>query len=161
MVAFAERFVNDRSSAEDVVVGLLGRWLERPPNPSSVDRIGAFLATSVYHAAIDWIRRERAQQGRSPRREPDQSVVADRRRAGPVRELNSMESREAMQRRLASALERLSASERLLLESHYGHALTAQECMDNLGISRPAFHQRLHRARVHLAQALAEEEATT
>ena len=33
-------------AAEDVVVGLLGRWLELPPRVRNADRIAAFLATS-------------------------------------------------------------------------------------------------------------------
>ena len=68
-----------------------------------------------------------------------------------------MVAREDMRGRLATGLEGLSAGERVLLETHYGRALTAEECMEQLGISRAAFHQRLHRARVHLAALLSEE----
>jgi RNA polymerase sigma factor (sigma-70 family) len=145
MVAFARRYVKDYGAAEDVVIGLLGRWLERPPRVREVERAPAFLATSVYHAAVDWIRRERAEQGQPPRIRGDEFSPR-----APV-------AREDMRGRLSAALERLSAGERLLLESHYGRALTTEESMEQLGISRPAFHQRLHRARVHLAALLAEE----
>ena len=158
MVAFAARFVGDRSAAEDVVVSLLGRWLERPPHIGSADRMGAFLATSVYRAAIDWIRRDRAQQGRPPRSAPAPAAI-DRRRAGPLPDVGFGAEHGVMRRRLESAMEGLSPGEKTLLESHYGHALTADECMESLGISRAAFHQRLHRARVHLARLLAREEA--
>jgi DNA-directed RNA polymerase specialized sigma24 family protein len=70
MIAFARRYV-DAGIAEDVVAGLVQRWLERPPAVRDSERLGAFLATSVYHAAIDWIRRDRAEQGRPPRSDAD------------------------------------------------------------------------------------------
>lgn len=145
MIAFAQRYVKDRGAAEDVVIGLLGRWLERPPRVREVERMNAFLSTSVYHAAVDWIRRERAEQGRPPRLRVDEPAPRT-----PV-------PREDMHSRLSAALERLTTDERLLLESHYGHALTTEDCMEMLGISRAAFHQRLHRARVHLAALMAAE----
>ena len=145
MIAFARRYVKDVGAAEDVVIGLLGRWLERPPHVREAERMTAFLSTSVYHAAVDWIRRERAEQGQPPR----VSVTDTAPRA--------VVAREDMRGRLAAALEGLSAGERVLLETHYGRALTAEECMEQLGISRAAFHQRLHRARVHLAALLSEE----
>jgi DNA-directed RNA polymerase specialized sigma24 family protein len=74
MVSFARRYVNDPGSAEDVVAELLGRWLERPPRIRDAERIGAFLATSVYHAAIDWIRQERVAHGSPPRGGPCESA---------------------------------------------------------------------------------------
>lgn len=144
MIAFARRYVIAEGPAEDIVAGLLGRWLEHPPRVRDADRLAGFLATSVYHAAVDWMRRERAEQGQPPRA-PDPSVG---RRAAPRVAL------EEMRTRLAAALERLSDAERTLLEGHYGRAMTADECMEILAISRPAFHQRLHRARQHLAELL-------
>lgn len=146
MVAFAGRYVLSPAAAEDVVIGLLGRWLERPPQVRNAERISAFLATSVYHAAVDWIRRERAEQGQLPRAgsaEPPHRAHID---------LVDMRGR------LAAAMVKLSARERLLLETHYGRALTTEECMEQLGISRAAFHQRLHRARSHLAELLEVEK---
>ena len=140
MVAFAQRYVTDRSAAEDIVIGLLGRWLERPPRVRDAERLGTFLATSVYHAAIEWVRRERAQRGERPRG----GDVA----SPPGASLGHIKDVRA---RLDVALPRLSDDDRLLLESHYGHALTTEECMEMLGISRAAFHQRLHRARERLA----------
>jgi RNA polymerase sigma-70 factor (ECF subfamily) len=157
MIAFARRYVRHQGTAEDVVVGLLGKWLERPPQMDEAQRIGAFLATSVYHAAIDWIRRERAEQGQPPRGEPI-AASADGRLSGPLTEPSTEASQESLRSRLASALERLSSSDRLLLETHYGQALSPEECMDVLQISRAAFHQRLHRARTRLARVLAGEE---
>jgi RNA polymerase sigma-70 factor, ECF subfamily len=150
MVAFARRYVHDAGAAEDVVIGLIGRWLERPPRIGSVERISAFLATSVYHAAIDWIRRERAAQGRPPRDETHHSLLA----TAPVTTPSSDTSRESLRTRLARAMEKMRDDERLLLESHYGQALTTEECMSQLGITRAAFHQRLHRARVRLGRLL-------
>jgi RNA polymerase sigma factor (sigma-70 family) len=155
MIAFARRYVRHQGAAEDVVVGLLGKWLERPPQVTEAQRIGAFLATSVYHAAIDWIRRDRAEQGQQPRLEPATDSV-DGRRSGPLTE--SLEPIEILRSRLAAALERMSGSDRLLLETHYGQALSPDACMDLLQINRAAFHQRLHRARTRLAQLLAHEE---
>lgn len=142
MVAFARRYVSGAGIAEDVVSGLLGRWLERPPRVREADRLVAFLATSVYHASVDWVRRERAEQGRPPRI------------PGSETERRAPAAREDLRDRLRAALEMLSADERTLLETHYGRALTTEECMELLGISRAAFHQRLHRARVHLAELL-------
>jgi RNA polymerase sigma-70 factor, ECF subfamily len=157
MVAFAERYVGDRGSAEDVVVGLVGRWLEHPPGAREIRRLNAFLATSVYHAAVDWIRREHAQQGRPPR-SPESEPGPDLRLAGPIADPGSGLSLQDLRDQLARALARMSPDERLLLETHYGGALTADECMADLGITRAAFHQRLHRARSRLAKLLAEEE---
>jgi RNA polymerase sigma factor (sigma-70 family) len=158
MVAFAERYVGDRGSAEDVVVGLVGRWLEHPPGAKEIKRMDAFLATSVYHAAVDWIRRDRAQQGRPPRTRSESQPGVDLRLAGPIADPGSSPSLQDLRDRLAGALERMSPEERLLLETHYGGALTADECMADLGITRAAFHQRLHRARSRLAKLLAEEK---
>ena len=157
MMAFARRYVRQQGTAEDVVVGLLGKWLERPPQMTDTQRMSAFLATSVYHAAIDWIRRERAEQGQPPRHEPA-AASPDGRRGGPVTEPPAVESRETLRSRLDAALERMSSSDRLLLETHYGQALTPEDCMAALQISRAAFHQRLHRARTRLAQLLSSEE---
>ena len=145
MTAFARRYVGDE--ADDVVDDLMQRWLEQPPHPREVGRITSFLAVSVYHASIDWIRRERAAQGQAPRSSAGSSDPA---RPAALMPSAATASRQALEARLAAALERLSSSDRLLLESHYGHALTADECMALLGISRPAFHQRLHRARTRL-----------
>lgn len=142
MVAFAGRYVRDSAAAEDVVIGLLGRWLERPPQVRDAERINAFLATSVYHAAVDWIRRERAERGQVPRAGSDEQP--------PPKHVDRVD----MRSRLAAAMAKLSERERLLLETHYGRALTTEECMEQLGISRAAFHQRLHRARSHLAELL-------
>jgi RNA polymerase sigma factor (sigma-70 family) len=157
MIAFARRYVRHQGTAEDVVVGLLGKWLERPPQMGEAQRMVAFLATSVYHAAIDWIRRERAEQGQAPRGEPI-AASADGRISGPLTEPSMEASQESLRSRLAAALGHLSNSDRLLLETHYGQALTPEECMDVLQISRAAFHQRLHRARTRLARLLAGEE---
>jgi len=153
MVSFARRYVNDPGSAEDVVADLLGRWLERPPNVRDAERIGAFLASSVYHAAIDWMRRERVAHGRAPRGEAS-LAVDDGRQKGPISDPGRAGSGEALRSRLANALEQLSESDRLLLETHYGQALTPLESMQLLGINRAAFDQRLHRARTRLAQLL-------
>jgi RNA polymerase sigma factor (sigma-70 family) len=157
MIAFARRYVRHQGAAEDVVVGLLGKWLERPPQVVEAPRIAAFLATSVYHAAIDWIRHERAEQGQSPRGEPA-AASPDGRVSGPLTHPSPESSPESLRPRLAAALTRLSAGDRLLLETHYGQALSPEDCMDVLQISRAAFHQRLHRARTRLARALAGEE---
>jgi RNA polymerase sigma factor (sigma-70 family) len=158
MVAFARRYVTEDGVAEDIVEELLRRWLERPPHVHNHDRLNAFLATSVYHAAIDWMRRDRAEQGRPPR-SPDETGLRDGRKSPWVTEPNTGESRESLQRRLATALEQLSGPDRLLLEAHYGQALTPDECMTLLGIGRDAFHQRLHRARGRLAGLLATGDA--
>lgn len=158
MVAFAQRHVSEQSAAEDIVVGLLGRWLENPPQVREIERIGAFLATSVYHAAIDWIRRERAEQGQSPRGSRRGGSVEGRRKA-PVVDVALNASRQNLEARLAVALERLSSADRLLLETHYGQALTPEECMAEMRITRAAFHQRLHRARTRLARLLATDQA--
>jgi len=157
MIAFARRYVRHQGTAEDIVVGLLGKWLERPPQVAEAQRLVAFLATSVYHAAIDWIRRERAEQGQPPRGEPI-ATSADGRVSGPLTEPSTEASKESLRSRLTAALGRLSKSDRLLLETHYGQALSPEECMDVLQISRAAFHQRLHRARTRLARLLASDE---
>jgi len=157
MIAFARRYVRHQGTAEDVVVGLLGKWLERPPQMAEAQRMVAFLATSVYHAAIDWMRRERAEQGQAPRGEA-MAASADGRVSGLLTEPSIDASQESLRSRLAAALGRLSNSDRLLLETHYGQALSPEECMDVLQISRAAFHQRLHRARTRLARVLAGEE---
>lgn len=156
MLAFAQRYVADKDAAEDVVVDLLRRWLEHPPNVRDFERLGAFLATSVYHAAVDWIRRDRAQQGRPPRRNVDDASENARGIAAISAEPGL--SQQELAARLARALDRLSNSDRLLVETHYGQALTAVESMALLGISRSAFHQRLHRARTRLAQLLARDQ---
>lgn len=157
MVGFARRYVNSSGAAEDVVVGLLGRWLEHPPHVREVERLSAFLATSVYHAAVDWMRRDRAEQGQPPRGTPSVGPVDSRKRA-PLAEPESTASRQSLQARLENALGRLSGSDRLLLETHYGRALTPDECMAQMAIGRAAFHQRLHRARTRLARLLASDE---
>lgn len=154
MVAFARRYVADQSVAEDVVEELLQHWIERPPHLQDGERVTAFLSVSVYHAAIDWLRRERAEQGLAPRGDLTSGAASvDRRRAAPVGVLGD-ESRDALQARLNAALERMKSSDRLLLETHYGQALTAAECMELLGINRAAFDQRLHRARIRLLNLL-------
>jgi RNA polymerase sigma-70 factor, ECF subfamily len=149
MVGFARRFVADPAAAEDVVADLFERWLRRPPPVREHERLGAFLATSVHHAAVDWIRRERAAQGVPPRGDRAEPQPDRRRKqdwgVAPGGDL---------QTRLAAALGRMSDSDRLLLETHYGHALSPEECATIMRISRDAFHQRLHRARVRLSDLL-------
>jgi RNA polymerase sigma-70 factor, ECF subfamily len=152
MVAFARRYVGGEADADDVVDDLMQRWLEQPPRPRDSGRLISFLAVSVYHASIDWIRRERAAQGQVPR--PAGSAATASPTGSAVPASTGGASRQALESRLAAALERISSSDRLLLESHYGHALTSGECMALLGISRDAFHQRLHRARARLLSLL-------
>jgi RNA polymerase sigma-70 factor, ECF subfamily len=151
MIAFARRYVGDE--AEDVVDDLMQRWLEQPPRPREPGRMSSFLAVSVYHASIDWIRRARAAQGQAPR-PPVGAAASQSSTASAPMAASSEESRQALEAKLSTALERLSSSDRLLLESHYGQALSADECMALLGISRAAFHQRLHRARARLLSLL-------
>lgn len=157
MTTFARRYVTDQGSAEDVVAELLGRWLARPPVVRDAERVGAFLARSVYHASIDWMRRERAAQGRPPRGDAI-VVLPDSRLAGPISEPLGEASRETLRSLLAAALDQLSEADRLLLEGHYAQALTPTESMRVLGINRAAFDQRLHRARTRLARLLAATE---
>jgi len=157
MLAFAQRYVPEQGAAEDVVVDVLRRWLERPPTVRASEGLSAFLATSVYHAAVDWIRRDRAEQGHPPRRE-FAPATRDGRRVAPIAPEPGI-PREELTTRLAGALDQLSGSDRLLLETHYGQALTVDECMTLLGINRAAFHQRLHRARTRLARLLARDES--
>jgi len=156
MIAFARRYV-DPGIAEDVVAGLVQRWLEWPPVIRESDRLSAFLATSVYHGAIDWIRRDRAEQGRPPRSDVE-GKFRDQRFAAPSGETLD-KPRGSQRKQLQAALDQMSHADRLLLEVHYGEALTADECMSLLQITRPTFHQRLHRARVRLARLLAAEAA--
>jgi RNA polymerase sigma-70 factor (ECF subfamily) len=150
MLGFARRFVGNQESAEDVVVDLMRRWLERPPRVRDAQRLTSFLATSVYHAAVDWIREDRAGQGRPPRSDQESDPRGDA-------ALYSTGDREQLQRTLNNALARLSSADRTLLETHYGQALTSEECMTLLHVSRVAFHQRLHRARKRLASLLEAE----
>jgi RNA polymerase sigma factor (sigma-70 family) len=157
MIAFARRYVNP-GVAEDVVAGLVQRWLERPPAVRDSDRLMAFLATSVYHASIDWIRRDRAEQGRAPRPGLEDEPRGHRRAASVAEAAGTPTG--SLQDQLRLALEQMSHSDRLLLEVHYGRALTPEECMALLQISRPAFHQRLHRARVRLARLLATKSTS-
>ena len=157
MVSFARRYVKDEGSAEDVVAELFGRWLERPPKVRDAERIAAFLASSVYHAAIDWIRRGRVAHGRPPRSEASVVLQASRLK-GPISDPGRELSRETLRSRLASALDQLSQADRLLLEGHYAQTLTPTESMKLLGINRAAFDQRLHRARMRLAQRLTVDE---
>jgi RNA polymerase sigma-70 factor, ECF subfamily len=152
MVGFARRFVGSQGSAEDVVVDLMRRWLERPPHVRKAERLTAFLASSVYHAAVDWIREDRAAQGRPPRADAG-SATREQAATYPSRK------RESLRRRLSNALGLLSNEDRTLLETHYGQALTSDECMALLQISRGAFHQRLHRARSRLARLLEAEDS--
>ncbi len=151
MIAFARRYV-DTGIAEDVVAGLVQRWLERPPVVRDSERLSAFLATSVYHAAVDWIRRDRSEQGRPPRSDVE-GEPRDQQRPPPISEAPD-ERTSSLRKQLQAGLDRLSHADRLLLEVHYGQALTPDECMSLLQISRPAFHQRLHRARVRLARLI-------
>ena len=160
MTSFARRYVHDEGAADDVVAELLGRWLERPPVVRDVERLAAFLARSVYHAAIDWIRRDRAAQGRPPRNDLA-AAVEDRRLAGPVADPGGELSKETLHSRLAIALAQLSEADRLLLEGHYAQLLTPAESMRLLDINRAAFDQRLHRARLRLARLLAAKQPAT
>lgn len=152
MLAFARRYLGDQGAEQDVIGELLGRWLEHPPQVREHERLSAFLAASVYHAAVDWMRRDRAARG-SPPQLADPSR-RDRRRKESIVEPTPDESRDALQTRLAAALDRLSSSDRLLLEAYYARALTPAECMRLLQIARPVFHQRLRRARMRLASLL-------
>ena len=153
MVGFARRYVGAHGAAEDVVAELLERWLHDPPGVRGQEHLRGFLATSVYHAAVDFIRRDRAAQGKPPR-SADVTHPQDRRRKQPFVESGPELPPGDLLARLLAALDQLSNSDRLLLETHYGQALSPDECMSMLGIGRAAFHQRIHRARVRLARLL-------
>ncbi len=153
MVGFAQRYVGDRDSAEDVVAELLERWLHNPPGVRAQEHLRGFLATSVYHAAVDFIRRDRAAQGKPPR-SADVTPPQDRRRKQAFVESGPGLPPEELRTSLLAALDQLSSSDRLLLEPYYGQALSPVECMSMLRIGRAAFHQRLHRARMRLARFL-------
>jgi RNA polymerase sigma factor (sigma-70 family) len=146
MLAFARRYIPDETSAEDAVIDLFRRWLERPPRVRDFERLSAFLATSVYHAAIDWIRRDRAEQGQPPRPSTANPSTEGGHGFGGRTPIDPGPDvpRDVLAARLGSALSKLAGSDRLLLETHYGQALTVDECIALLRINRSAFHQRLH-----------------
>jgi len=147
LVSFAQRFVGDHHQAEDVAQETLVRarrgWSRRR-DPS---RTEAWLFRICRHTAIDLVRWQRVRRGVWTQM-PDEGLRLAR---APEPVVAPWLPR--------GVLRALPATQRLLLEMHYGLGLRQPSICRFTGLTAAALRVRLHRARGTLVGGVARRQA--
>lgn len=145
---FAWGLCGDRSAAEDLVSETFVRLLVRAPRIETRTALAYLLAVArnTYLSGQRRRRREVPLPAEIPASMPD-----------PVDNLDDQERLAAVLRALSS----LPEGERAALLLHVDHDLPYEDIAAALGTSVGAVKVRIHRARVRLARALAEQGSTT
>jgi RNA polymerase sigma-70 factor (ECF subfamily) len=145
---FAWGLCGDRSAAEDLVSETFVRLLVRAPRIETRTAL-AYLLAVARNTYLSGQRRRR-------REVPLPAEIPDSMQ-DPVDNLDDQERLAAVLRALSS----LPEGERAALLLHVDHDLPYEDIASALGTSVGAVKVRIHRARVRLARALAEQGSTT
>jgi RNA polymerase sigma-70 factor (ECF subfamily) len=145
---FAWGLCGDRSAAEDLVSETFVRLLVRAPRIETRTALAYLLAV----ARNTYLSGQRRRRREVPLPAEIPASMQD-----PVENLDDQERLAAVLRALSS----LTEGERAALLLHVDHDLPYEDIASALGTSVGAVKVRIHRARVRLARALAEQGSTT
>lgn len=145
ILRFAWRLCGDRSTAEDIVSETFVRLMTRPGRIETRTAL-AYLLTIARNLCFTRLRRRR--------REVCLSDEAPGPASDPARRLDG----EARLDATLQALHALPDEERAILLLRVDHELPYDDIAASLGISVAAARVRVHRARLHLAAVLQEQE---
>jgi len=145
---FAWGLCGDRSAAEDLVSETFVRLLVRAPRIETRTALAYLLAV----ARNTYLSGQRRRRREVPLPAEIPASMQD-----PVENLDDQERLAAVLRALSS----LPEGERAALLLHVDHDLPYEDIASALGTSVGAVKVRIHRARVRLARALAEQGSTT
>jgi RNA polymerase sigma-70 factor (ECF subfamily) len=145
---FAWGLCGDRSAAEDLVSETFVRLLVRAPRIETRTALAYLLAV----ARNTYLSGQRRRRREVPLPAEIPASMQD-----PVENLDDQERLAAVLRALSS----LPEGERAALLLHVDHDLPYEDIASALGTSVGAVKVRIHRARIRLARALAEQGSTT
>lgn len=139
---YAYSLVQDTHTAEDVTSEAMTAWIRRlRESGGEPAQVAAWLRTVVRNKAADHhrgcYRRRRTLEGATAAAERDESCD------DPARPMD----REETQNQVAAALEKLSETQRLVLEWKYAESLRVREIADRLNTTEKAVEAMLYRAR--------------
>lgn len=152
MYAQALRVLHDSQAAEDAVSDALMALMKKIPLLRTLDRnkLKAYCVITVKHAAISQLRRR---QREHPGTEADVSDRPDERQAdGYLLERAGVEG-------VKDAIRRLPEKEARIMMMRYFREMSDEEIGREMGLQAVSVRVRLSRARKHLKQILAGEEA--
>ena len=145
----ALRVTGDRHAAEDVTQAVFARLWQGPTYfDAARGRLGPWLATVSHHAAVDWIRRERAARQSDPGRDTVEEWAS-----GTEDTVASM----LMAERVQNALEHLPEQERVPIRLAYFGGLTYRQVARELDVPEGTIKSRIRSGLRHLAERMGSE----
>jgi RNA polymerase sigma factor (sigma-70 family) len=156
MVAIARRTVPRLEDGEDVVHALILRWMKSPPRTARYTNLMGFLTIAIHNQAADWVEQQEKQRGRRPRssgQTEEPTVQPPPKALFLIVEGVTVEELEDL---LAEAKRdpSITRQDLLVLDTHFGQALSREQCAAELRIPVNRFDQQLHVAKKRLAAAL-------
>jgi RNA polymerase sigma-70 factor (ECF subfamily) len=145
----AFRFCNNEIDAEDLVQDLLIKLYEKQTDLASLENARTWLAKSLYHQFIDYVRKLNKTPSTPGNVDPDEELVEIPDMSDiPEQALESMLTQEKILR----ALDRLNLDQRSLVIMHDMEGYTFSELEHILSTPVGTLKSRLHRARQQLRQ---------
>lgn len=153
----AYRFTGSSENAEDLVQALLLKLIPQEQKLRKIERLGPWLARSLYHLYVDQLRHRAispldlsADDGGEGLEELAEPVVPEE----AVEQLLTQE-------RVAAAVAQLPAEQRMLVAWHDIEGYTLEELAEQHHIPIGTLKSRLHRARARLRQILMQPFAAS
>jgi RNA polymerase sigma factor (sigma-70 family) len=158
--AFARRFVDDATDAEDIAQEVLARVSLDPLGLLAAERADSWLLRMCRHVAIDYVRSRRVRQAVwGPMPDDSEGLGEERRATGRLAaegwrrfKLRRRAPPEASAARWRVSLRDLPAPSRLLMSLYYEKGLSQPTICRMTGLSPSALRVRLYRARGTLVE---------
>lgn len=151
LLNYANKFLNDRAIAEDIVQEAWLRFSARSGQGEEINNPLTYLYTIVRNLALDWVRRG-PRETLDPTKRPELESLPD---AAPTAE-DVVLQRDEM-RVLLAAIAELPERTQLAFRLYKLEEQTLQEVADRMGISVPRTHQLVREAMVHATRRLVGE----
>mgnify|MGYP002626274011 CR=1 FL=1 len=158
MYRTARANVRDQAEADDVVNDALMRLFRKADKLAAMDRpaVAAYVANTVFSAAMDNERRHHAERRRTERA---CTVMPDETVPGPEEGFLEHEERSDRVRLLHEALEELPEADRVLLVGKYVEGVSDQMLAARIGVKPASVRMKLTRARQRIKRIIERKEA--